>query len=430
MRRTIVSSSLLFACALHAQKITINWTDRTLSCPATESNRQKSVPVVINRINDVLYTYSVVVTTEPIVPDDFLQLPKVATSAPGAGPEPPGCRLILGQAVDAYNAVQKLIQDDLNLTPKKSGKTYPSVKIDETIAAWHTIAASQDYQTFQTQWKAAPESCKGATGDLSDRLRQVQKEAANLDALRSKVDDSPHAWYGSAALTIGADNKVTTQVTEMYQGEVTQGGNPQPFVCDLKSTVLSISAGTLFSELGSRDYAIVKAPQPRTNGQPSTTTYNALVVQDATSLRPLLIGLLNYDLPLPMGDHGFGFTVSSGPTFRIGGPSNVSSFGYFGGISLHLWKRFFLTPGMNVGEFADFPVGLAPNSPVPDSITAPTAVKRWSARFGFSLTYRTNSISSMGQKDTTPSSTGITDTSKNQKQTKSNKPPAGPPKQK
>lgn len=151
------------------------------------------------------------------------------------------------------------------------------------------------------------------------------------------------------------------------------------------------------------------------------TTVNKLAVQDNSNLQPLLIGLLNYDLPIPHLDNGaYGLQISSGPTFRIGGANNVSSFGYFGGLSVHLWKRMFLTPGVHVGEFADFPLGFSAGSTIPSGFGTLTPVRRWTARFAFAITYRTTSISTLGQKNSSP----VPSPAQNQKTASQSPPPA------
>ena len=67
----------------------------------------------------------------------------------------------------------------------------------------------------------------------------------------------------------------------------------------------------------------------------------------------------------------------------------MSNVGFFGGVSAHLWKRFYVTPGIHVGEFADFPPGFtAPNQPIPSGFGQLNPNKRWTARFAIGITYK------------------------------------------
>jgi hypothetical protein len=121
------------------------------------------------------------------------------------------------------------------------------------------------------------------------------------------------------------------------------------------------------------------------------------VVQHGNSLQALGAALLNYQLPVFtswrwMRDSG-GFAISTGPVYQFGGSPGVSRLGYFGGISFHLFNRFYLTPGVHLGEFADFPLGTCGGCALPDNFTI-TPVKRWTAKFAFGITYRTNSFRS------------------------------------
>jgi hypothetical protein len=63
--------------------------------------------------------------------------------------------------------------------------------------------------------------------------------------------------------------------------------------------------------------------------------------------------------------------------------------GLFTGISLHLWNYFYLTPGIHVGEFADFPAGISQGQSIPSTFTGPlNPVTRTSARFGLAVTFK------------------------------------------
>jgi hypothetical protein len=136
-----------------------------------------------------------------------------------------------------------------------------------------------------------------------------------------------------------------------------------------------------------------------------------LTVNDASGPQIQLAALLNYRIPLPSSwqwTKGWnttdtaGISISTGPVFRLAGSnSGTSSFGYFGGVSLHLWQRFFITPGVHLGEFADFPAGFGPGSVIPPNFGTLTPVKRWTARFAIGLTFKAADLSKIGKKSAT-----------------------------
>lgn len=160
---------------------------------------------------------------------------------------------------------------------------------------------------------------------------------------------------------------------------------------------LSLSVGTLFTEVPYRTYTAQNVPG-------ASGVQNLLVVSENGRWTPQGVGLLNYKLYNADQGLQLGFSASSGPVFKFGGTPGVSNFGWFAGVSVSIWHRLFLTPGIHIGEFADYPAGFGNNTVVPANFGTPTPEKRWTGRFGFSITYRSNSLvkSSAG---TTPATT-------------------------
>jgi hypothetical protein len=111
-----------------------------------------------------------------------------------------------------------------------------------------------------------------------------------------------------------------------------------------------------------------------------------------SGVTPGLVGQLNYHDPFDWFGNtpNFGFAISAGPTIGVtNGKADTSVFGVFGGISVHLYKRFFITPGFHVGEFADYPSGFThPSQTVPPNFGSLTPTKRYTARFAVTVTFR------------------------------------------
>ena len=161
---------------------------------------------------------------------------------------------------------------------------------------------------------------------------------------------------------------------------------------------LSLSVGTLFTEIPYRTYTPQNVPGP-------SGVQNLLVVSETGRWTPQGVGLLNYKLFNADKGLQLGFSASSGPVFKFGGTPGISSFGWFAGVSVSIWHRLFVTPGLHIGEFADYPAGFANNTVVPANFGTPTPEKRWTGRFAFSITYRTNSLIKSNTNSTPPAST-------------------------
>lgn len=161
---------------------------------------------------------------------------------------------------------------------------------------------------------------------------------------------------------------------------------------------LSLSVGTLFTEVPYRTYTAQNVPG--TSG-----VQNLLVVSENGRWTPQGVGLLNYKLFNMDKGTQLGLSASSGPVFKFGGTPGVSNFGWFAGASVSIWHRLFLTPGIHIGEFADYPAGFGNNTVVPANFGTPTPEKRWTGRFAFSITYRTNALVKSSSGSTPAAST-------------------------
>ena len=149
---------------------------------------------------------------------------------------------------------------------------------------------------------------------------------------------------------------------------------------------LTLSAGVLFSEIQNRAYTSQAAPNSARTG-----TQNELAVSGMSTFSPLALALLNYEIPpikkLSFGNDDFGLAVSTGPALRLGSQSNTSSFGYFVGLGLHLYHRFYISPGVHIGQFADYPPGFStPGQVIPSGLGTLMPVNRYTARFAFGIT--------------------------------------------
>ena len=127
------------------------------------------------------------------------------------------------------------------------------------------------------------------------------------------------------------------------------------------------------------------APQP-------AGTQNVLVVNGKSGWTPQGLALLNYKLYVFDWGPQPGFAISTGPAFKFGGTPGVSNFGWFAGVSVSIWRRLFITPGMQLGQFADFPAGFTNGSVIPAGFGQLTPLTRWTGHFAIGITFQTNSF--------------------------------------
>ena len=134
-----------------------------------------------------------------------------------------------------------------------------------------------------------------------------------------------------------------------------------------------------------------------------------LVVSGTTNVNVLGAALLNYSLPaLPHQWPGMGFAISVGPVYALNSAPSVSKLGLFVGGSFHLYRSIFLTPGVHIGQFADYPAGFHSGSPIPSGFGGLTPVTRNTAHFAIGITFKTATFKKSSQSSGGAANTGAT----------------------
>jgi len=116
---TVVLAAALFLSALgreaHGENIIIDWEKRQLvSCPA-EVDRNMTVEIRIDNVNNILYSYDVNVAAVEIVPSDgslFAQLVGKGAGAAAAGPETKAAPTCLDDLRSKLATATKLMDDN------------------------------------------------------------------------------------------------------------------------------------------------------------------------------------------------------------------------------------------------------------------------------------------------------------------------------
>jgi hypothetical protein len=391
---------VLSAVPTPAQDVVVDWsTQKVVSSPG-EVQKGSPLKVQVINVNDILYEYSVGVQVTTDSADDFALLKDLlplSTATPAArmaaktNQDP-----CVSQFADALDTT-KSIKDELEspgkaFNPEDKPGHYIQIKLSSTLRSWNATILPY-YAQLQAD-VAILSKCPAATyPDANDFVtKKYPPVTASIEAIQKKVDGK-HSAEGQAPASTGDVVSAVITVSEKWKGKETSKdpnlSSPSPYTVTLAfSSNLRLSAGVLFSQLEDRSY--VSRTVPSAQG-----TANILGVNGDSKLTPYLVGLLNYRLPLPEVKN-FNLWISSGPTLRItntGG--NTSAFGFFGGASVSLWNRLFITPGIHFGQFAGVPAGLSVGQTIPANFGQLQPINRWSARFGFSITYKTLSLGAL-----------------------------------
>jgi hypothetical protein len=165
--------------------------------------------------------------------------------------------------------------------------------------------------------------------------------------------------------------------------------------CGLED-ILTLSLGVMGTTVPYRTYSSQSEPS-------GNSTQNVLTVSGGAGWTPQGLAMLNYKLWVSDRGPQPGFAISTGPAFKFGGTPQVSSLGWFAGVSFSLWRRLFISPGIHLGQFADYPPGFTNGSVVPASFSQLNPVTRWTGHLAIGLTFRTNSLAKT-DNSTPPSS--------------------------
>ncbi|MGC4052789.1 MAG: hypothetical protein QM757_25950 [Paludibaculum sp.] len=374
--------------AAMAQDVVVDWSAKKVTSQPSSVEKNMKVNVRVDQVNDLMFTYSISYTLKPLDIADFNAIGKAFTLAGGAAKA-------AGEAANVCNyadvlATQEALRDaeaEFVKTPATEKGCSEEKPCDISLQrALRLFEAS-----VQPKIGAAQLALDAFTASCSSSAYAASVKSAReaIDAAIAKYK-GPHSIVKPNAVPLSPEATTSLEVDQLYNGKPTTNGT---YTVDLQSSNhrLTLSAGALFSEIQNRSYTSQSAPNAAGTG-----TSNVLNVNGTGHFSPTAVALLNYELPFADWER-WGLAVSTGPVFRLGSKSDTSSFGFFAGISAHLFHRFYVTPGFHFGQFADFPAGFSvPNQAVPAGLATPTPTTRWTWRFGFGLTYRAKDFSQFG----------------------------------
>jgi len=361
-----------------------------------------------------LYDWSVTLNvSEPtgspfdLLNDAIQTLTKLSTGASSAKPTPmpgqaaascPDLAAVKKKSVSLSQALSAMVPG------KDSSGKVAYVPLQKTSTDWQAVPG-----TF-TDFEQAVKALAGSLPDTEDmRCDAVLQQAESIilddyPKLRGQYQDlatrlsRPDVVYYERPLENTAPADVVA--TASYSGA---SAASKTFHLDASFGILSSSAGFLLTQLQARSYSSATVPDPND----PTKTQNVLKVDYGAGTRPALTVLLTGNIP-QVNTRNYGLGVSAGPVFDVSnGKADTSRFGFFGGLSLRLTPWIYLTPGVHVGEFADFPPGFTHSGQViPPNTGTPTATKRYTARFAFAITFKLKDLGASTGSDQTKTQQG------------------------
>jgi hypothetical protein len=395
-------------------KVDLDWKSGSISSSCVDHSGKYCF--ALYNANIILYTYSFTVNRiEPQGSDvDLLKdaISKIKTLFEGVAAQAKGLEV---KGLDAKKCPLKLepidaaaaaLKDALaQLEPGKDANGKPtSVPLDTTLSKWQSVPG---------KFKAFEEAIQGLFTQI-DVLRSDDDKTACASQLAAAEAFVLDVLVPAREVFLRLASKVKSQHVVRYTAELDSTnaydvvvkeflGNQQTtaeakaFHLNACRKILVSSAGFLLTQLQARSYLSRTVPNP----SDATKTQNVLGVDGSGRPRPALVALLNYNLPWQPW-RNVGFAISAGPVFDISnGKADTSRFGFFGGGSVHLWNRLFLTPGVHIGEFADFPQGFnKPGDVIPANTGTPNPVKRYTARFALGITFKVSELGFGGGSST------------------------------
>lgn len=354
-----------------AASATVDWETRTAGCP-TKVTASTAAIIRVTHINDLMIDFddngkkleyelrakgtpvSAVPTQNPFFPQSGQF---VASTS-------------VGDLLKKLGEIRTAVMNNPSLTRRAGGGQTITL-----LTSYNAARAIPNVQNILIQYSQNP----------NDPIFLDPNVAGNEVFNWIKLINGSHSYDFTVVLEPDTNYEFT--LTEKWKGEATQGGTKR-WDCGERD-LFSLSVGPIVSTLPMRTYKHQKALVP----PGSSTTADILVVENTRNISVLGAALLNYHFPHINGlPRTMGFALSAGPVYTLGGTPEVSPLGLFVGPSFHLNRSLFITPGLHIGQFADFPAGFAPGTVIPDQFGDLNPVKRMTAHFAFGITYRTNSF--------------------------------------
>ena len=398
--RIIATIVLCFAATLNSfgadqNIIEIDWQSGTHLCPA-KITQPTTFTVRVTNTNDLLYPdpaeYRVTVKSRP------------ESSAPAENPfvNEIGEKGTETKAATCNGKLQSDLEKDLadikasaSQNPRLSPSKGNAVSWQESLEAAHETTGVSDIEAALTLAKGNP-VCKTFVDEHRDDLAiaWVGRVAA---ADQGGTQNSGAPLHSQDILNVNLEpgENYEFKLQERWHNHTLKSVS---WPCG-ESDVFTLSVGPLITTLPYRTYNQQQVPT-------ASGTKNELVVSGSTNVNVLGAALINvHPVTFPwLRDWA---ALSVGPVYTLGNAPSVSKLGLFVGGSLHLYGSFFVTPGVHIGEFADFPAGFHSGSVIPSGFGSLTPVTRNTAHFAIGITFKTTSFKKSSQNPGNGSSPNV-----------------------
>jgi len=379
--KSLVALSL-FASLLSGQTVIVDWGKKAITSGKEMAlDKPTKVWVRVTNANTFVYNYRVIAVPVRVQYDD------IQAFGPLFRPESPATceqkQIRIREEGESILGAMKVLRKDAAV------RSIPWAKSKEIYDEQKIGLRTQELAALEGELMAQCSNFVDSTLKTPDYLKFRNKLAQLADAAAGKI-------IPSAETVVGPGFGLQIEVIEEFKkddGESVETAHFSETIEDVSLPVLFLSGGFLLTRIEDRGYARAEVPE-------GNSISKVLGVSAAGWPRPLGVALLNYSVPgldPRMRKGNLGVSLALGPTVRFdSGKSDVSNFGLFLGVSLDFWKRLFITPGIHVGQFADFPTGLPrPGIPIPQNFGDLVPLKRWTGRFGVGVTVRARSFSNL-----------------------------------
>jgi hypothetical protein len=172
------------------------------------------------------------------------------------------------------------------------------------------------------------------------------------------------------------------------QSPTLDGKDPTVKVQDAFLTVtcaspVALSAGVAFSSIEQKEFAIVKSPGT-TPGGTSVSKFGTL---SDSSFHPMPAAFVHGRL-IESADHQVGLHTTFGVSGNFQNQSSGgSSAEFLSGLSVGLWRTFYVTAGLHIGTKAELAGGFNEGDLVPSDVTNMQGLVKRSYKIGFGLAF-------------------------------------------
>ena len=355
--------------------VAVDWPTRTAGCPATIT-KSGTQQFTVSNVNDIAFDFKT----------GLSPLYRLTVHGTPVSTTPPADVLGLIIGTTQSKALARAacpIHDNFDTYLTHVRSTVPTVPATETGTNTAT-SLEESLQQAAAIVASSPElRSLGVALNDPDCVEEVKSHSSDpILSWLARFQSGDHSR--AFTVSVNPNTNYKFDLSESFGGHVLEDAT-LTWRCG-ETDILTLSVGPMYSTLPIRTYVSQTVPVAGT-----TTTQNVLAVNASSNI--LGAALLNYHLPqIPGLPEWTGLSISIGPVYTLGNAPTVSKLGFFSGVSAHLYRSLYITPGVHVGQFADYPTGFSDGSIIPSGFGTLTPITRNTARFAIGVTFKTTSL--------------------------------------